>query len=340
MGFNLLSEKWIPVLRHDGTFERIGIRTALCEAGSIRQIAASNPMDRVALLRFLLAVLMWCKDDAKSALASLSETSVGIPRDWLPKLANHEAAFNLLGDDTRFYQDPTLKDQPSRPIADLLAEFPGAYSVNHIRHVVHDGSYGFCPACCALGILRLSVWAPANASYPASVNPGSAAYAIAEGENLLLTLGANLPKVTAQADQAPWLLTTPPDAPDAVANLAWRPRKLWLNVAGEQGSCANCGGSGVLVRDLCIEKGWPTPVTTGQQFGKDVLAEFQKLNRDYKAKKTERRKLADKVAKIAPVIRKCRMPAILQADSKAAQAPRRERCREDCTSLQPIVLGG
>ena len=49
MTFNLLDEPWIPVLYADGRAERVGIRTALTNARAIRQIAASNPMDRVAL---------------------------------------------------------------------------------------------------------------------------------------------------------------------------------------------------------------------------------------------------------------------------------------------------
>lgn len=59
--FNLLEEDWIPVLRTNGKPDRVGIREALTTAGRIRQIAATNPMDRVAVLRFLLAVLYWCK---------------------------------------------------------------------------------------------------------------------------------------------------------------------------------------------------------------------------------------------------------------------------------------
>jgi len=42
---NLLTMPWIPVLRTNGKCERVGIRKALTEAGSIRQIAASNPME-------------------------------------------------------------------------------------------------------------------------------------------------------------------------------------------------------------------------------------------------------------------------------------------------------
>ena len=64
MCYNLLEEEWIPVLYRNGTFCRRGIRRALEDAGCIRQIAASNPMDRVAVLRFLLALLYWCKGNA------------------------------------------------------------------------------------------------------------------------------------------------------------------------------------------------------------------------------------------------------------------------------------
>lgn len=317
--FNLLEEQWIPVLYANGKTERIGIWQALTDAGKIRLIATSNPMDRVSLLRFLLAVLMWCKEDTKAALAALSKESAGIPENWLAKLKKYRDAFNLLGDGKRFYQDESLKDKDERPIGDLLVEFPGADSINHMRHV-HQDSYGFCPACCVLGILRLSVWAPANRFYPASVNPGSAAYAFIEGKNLFQTFYANLPETNTQTDQAPWLEREQPNVPDAVARLAWRPRKLWLNIAENSGLCAYCGQPGTLIKSLFIEKGWPTPITTGQQFGKNVLSEFQKLSDDYKSKASDKRKLAEKVVKIAPVILKCRMPVLSQTDSNSEQA--------------------
>jgi len=53
---NLLTMPWIPVLWSNGVWNdsqppRVGIFTALTQAGKIRQIAASNPMDNVALLR-------------------------------------------------------------------------------------------------------------------------------------------------------------------------------------------------------------------------------------------------------------------------------------------------
>lgn len=70
--FNLLESPWIPVLWRDGCVGRVGIRCALTEAGRIRQIAASNPMDNVALLRFLLAVLMWCKSELDAKFGTVN----------------------------------------------------------------------------------------------------------------------------------------------------------------------------------------------------------------------------------------------------------------------------
>ncbi len=319
--YNLLEEGWIPVLYRDGRRQRVSLFQALTEACAIRQIAATNPMDRVALLRFLLAVLMWCKENAKSSLAALDPNSAGIPREWLGRVQEHEAAFRLLGDAKRFYQDESVRKLKPRPVADLFVEFPGTDSVNHMRHVFHDGSYGFCPACCAMGILRLSVWAPANQYYPASINPGSAAYAFAEGNNFLLTLWLNLPATNPSVDWAPWLGNEMPTSPDEVTRLAWRPRKLWLDDGRTPGICANCGQASLLIKSLCIARGWPTPITTGQALGREVLQEFQKLNGDYKSKGTDKRKLADKVAGVAPLILKRRMSVIVAAEARAGQAP-------------------
>ncbi len=101
-----------------------GHSQGLAEAGNIRQIAASNPMDNVALLRFLLAVLVWCKGDAKCALATLGHRSAGIPDDWLTKLDQNKTAFNLLGDGERFYQDEVIERQGSSTDCGLAGGIP------------------------------------------------------------------------------------------------------------------------------------------------------------------------------------------------------------------------
>ncbi len=297
MCFNLLTEPWIPVLYADGRNERLGIRRVLQDAGQIRQIAASNPMDRVALLRFLLAALMWCKDDAKAALATLKDGSVGIPEDWLAKLNEHKPAFNLLGDSARFYQDCRIwdaakkredeakktKDKPSdaaandkvanirdgvsfRPVGDLMQEFPTESKIIHFRHV-RDYQYGFCPACCAVGLIRFSAFASAYAQViPAGINGPTPAYAIPTNATLLATLLLNWPTSTVIKDSPGWECDggSPPekDAVGALAAFTWRPRRIWLGeLSKDKDVCASCGEVANLIERMAFGPGRKSPFT-------------------------------------------------------------------------------
>ena len=75
--YNLLDEKWIPVLYLNGRFERIGLIQALREASNFRP-AYTNPMDNFALLRFILALGYWCMDKTGVKLKNERET----PPEW------------------------------------------------------------------------------------------------------------------------------------------------------------------------------------------------------------------------------------------------------------------
>lgn len=297
--YNLLEEKWIPVLYGDGKADRVGISQALTDAGRIRQIASSNPMDRVALLRFLLAVLLWCKEDAKSSLETLDENSVGIPENWLTKLKKNKAAFNLLGDGRRFYQDKTihddllkakqkkwddqqkkaktrkasktrptkLDDEDFRPIGDLLIEFPTETKLAHFRHV-RDKEYGLCPACCALGIIRFCSWANAygGGRYHSAVNGPTPAYAITYDSTLLRTFLFNCPESSLSTREPPWLYNNPPQENELeiITVFAWRSRKLWLaDPEGEKDRCSYCGETTHLIREHAFTGNWEPFKTSG-----------------------------------------------------------------------------
>lgn len=268
MSYNLVVEAWIPVLYRNGEWRRVGIRRALEESGRIRQIAASNPLDNVSLLRFLLAVLMWCKPDAKTALAALDANATGIPGDWLGKLNEHGSAFELLGDGDRFYQDRQTPNN-SRPIGDLLVEFPTETNIVHFRHV-RDKAYGLCPACCALGIVRFCCFANAygGGRYHAAVNGPTAAYVIAQGSTLLDTLRQCWPADETQRRKPPWMCADPPSKGDldVPTVFAWRSRRLWLGCVGGDGTCAHCGERHALIRDAAFTGHWKPPFETiGQQ---------------------------------------------------------------------------
>lgn len=190
MNYNLLEQKWIPVLWKNGNADRVSIIEALTQAGQIRQIAASNPMDRVAILRFLLALLYWCKGNPPDDKGSISS----FPSDWFKKLDEHRGCFNLLGDGERFYQDPTAKRR--RPVTVLLQELPAGNNFWHLRHST-DNRSGLCPACCALGLLRLPLFSVSGLSGPgepnlmAGINGVPPLYVVPWDKSLLKTLIAN-----------------------------------------------------------------------------------------------------------------------------------------------------
>jgi len=261
--FNLVTQPWIPVLWNDGTTSRVGIWDALTVSGSIRGVAASNPMDNVSLFRFLLAVLQWCKPSLTEEERASLEGAAGIPKEWLAKLRDGKESFYLLGEGERFYQDPGVQGTNNRPVGDLLVEFPTETKIAHFRHV-RDGQYGFCPACCALGLVRFCAFANAygGGRYTSAVNGPAPAYRIAQGRALVESLCLHWPYNRAARRQAPWLDQEAPDAArlDVVTVMAWRSRRLWLgDERGDAADCAYCGETGRAIRRLAFTGNWPSP---------------------------------------------------------------------------------
>lgn len=264
--FNLLDSEWIPVLYADGRFERVGIRKALEDAGSIRTIAASNPMDRVALLRFLLAVLYWCRgnppeDDEKGRLVAGGQ----FPAGWFSKLDEHRDCFNLLGAGERFYQNSAYQSHsPEHTINYLIHEVPSGTNKWHFRHA-SDMEDGLCPACCVLGLLRLSVFATSGGK-GMSAATGKSPGINAKPPLYVLPIGNTL----AESLCLSWTLAPLLGAPvweDAGQNLSqqgevplllgltWIPRSIWLGAPEvPEAICAGCGRRGPLIR-CCVFDG-------------------------------------------------------------------------------------
>ncbi|HOQ06056.1 MAG TPA: type I-E CRISPR-associated protein Cse1/CasA [Anaerohalosphaeraceae bacterium] len=258
--YNLLEEKWIPVLYVNGKTERVGIWQALTDAHKIRQIAASNPMDRVALLRFLMAVLMWCKEDAKDALLKIA----GISEDWLTKLKEHKTAFDLFDKKQPFMQDLTVKGEKANAATELIHDLPSGSALNHFRHT-RDKVDGLCPACCAIGLIRWSCYATAGTkgrskSMPASLNGNTPAYAFPVCNTLLQCLGESLKRLTTSPnDTLSWLSNNRPDKIGPLIALTWRSRSVLLTMPTENDgmSCSYCGANtGGLIREIRFQPGW------------------------------------------------------------------------------------
>ncbi len=244
MDYNLLEEKWIPVMWKDGHSGRVGIVEALSQAHRIRQIAASNPMDRVAILRFLLALLYWCNGNPPDDKDSISS----FPPDGLKKLNDSKDCFNLLGRGERFFQDQTAKRR--RPVTVLLQEVPAGNNFWHLRHST-DNRSGLCPACCVLGLLRLPVFSVSSLSGPgepnlmAGINGVPPLYVVPWDKSLMKTLVANW---TAHANigtpswiHPGWTLNPDADVP-LLTGLTLLPRRVYLHEPIKAAdACTGCG---------------------------------------------------------------------------------------------------
>jgi len=243
VNYNLLEEKWLPVLWKNGNTNRVGIIEALTQAGRIRQIAASNPMDRVAILRFLLALLYWCQGNPPDKIPDDA-----FPPDWFEKLHDHKNSFDLLGDGKRFYQDHTAKR--TRAITDLIQEIPAGNNFWHFRHST-DKKNGLCPACCSMGLLRLPLFSVSGLSGPgepnlmAGINGVPPVYVVPWGKLLFSTLLANWATCTNIGEPSwvkPGISQIQDEDVPLLTGLTLLPRRVLLHdPVKEPAMCISCG---------------------------------------------------------------------------------------------------
>lgn len=255
--YNLLIESWIPVLWSDGNYSRVGIKEALTQAHRIRQIAASNPMDRMAILRFLLAMLYWCKGNPPGCASGRDS----FPAGWFQKLDDSRESFNLFGDGKRFYQCPPPwgKGTPKKLTANyLIHEVPSGTNKWHFWHST-DEVDGLCPACCAMGLLRLPLFATSGGrGKPPGINAKPPLYVMPIGVSLAETLGLSW-REASNLGKPFWecLVKHLPESGKIplLMGLTWLPRQVWLDDPEEpEASCIACGSRELLIR-RCVFAG-------------------------------------------------------------------------------------
>lgn len=251
--YNLLYEDWIPVLYHDGNWERVSIIKAFEDASKIRQIAASNPMDRFAIFRFLLALVYWSRGNPPENPGEEIFTA-----DMRQKLEDNQDCFNLLGDGKRFYQ--VEGNNRIRPSTDLIHEIPTANNFWHFKHVT-DYEEGLCLSCCIMGLLRLPLFTTLGGSggkitaffFP-GINGAPPIYIYRLGNNLNETLIFNWNK--SELIGCPnWEHHSIPQSDHdfpMLNGLTHLPRKIWLGSI-EKGICTLCGDSSGIIRTCNIE---------------------------------------------------------------------------------------
>ncbi len=259
MEYNLLKEKWIPILGINGTYEYVDIKTAFTDAHQIRQIAYSNPMDRFAIFRFLLTILYWCKGNPPQNRLLTSAKS--FPVDWFNKLDDNCDFFNLFGNLKRFYQNyPSDNTKiPEKLSANyLIQEVPTGTNHYHFRHSV-DNNDGLCPSCCTIGLLRLPLFTTSGGrGKPPGINSKPPIYQIPVGTTLAETLWLSwkpVKNIGLPVWELPEISLSKVSEISLLTGMTWVPRRVWLdNPTEPQYCCISCGKNTQLVRQ-CIFAG-------------------------------------------------------------------------------------
>ena len=249
VSYNLLEEKWIPILWKDGHSDRVGVIKALECACGIRCIALASPLDRFAVHRFMLTLLYWKAvlaggvEQVRESLLK-SEKMQSAVLDGIRKEAH---CFDLFDEEMPFLQDTSVRDDKEdhkKSVGSFFAELATGTNIAHFHHG-DDENLRLCLPCATLGILRLVPWSQSGGSgLTPSIHNAPPIMAIATGDNLAVTLGLNLVPLNAMAGEAKWSgHFKPTDSTKPIVYLealTWNPRRVFLPPP-EAGDCWYCG---------------------------------------------------------------------------------------------------
>ncbi|MCX7625705.1 MAG: type I-E CRISPR-associated protein Cse1/CasA [Candidatus Sumerlaeaceae bacterium] len=244
--FSLVKDPWLPVLFNNGTQDRLTLLEVFDCAEEIRSVAAPNPLDRFALLRFLAIVAAW--SCPSQTLPRWQEICSGVPSF----LEQHMQCFNLFGDGPRFYQDAAAKNK-NDTVGKLFHEIPTGTNIAHFMHVTDEGGYGICPGCCTVALLRLPVFSTVGGKgYSPSPRP-TGTYAFAHTECLAEAISWGASRILQIASTTNTPLGDPvwssnPQPSGFLEKLTMSPRWVWLHDPSSNiKPCLMCGNSSQLI---------------------------------------------------------------------------------------------
>lgn len=162
---NLINDAWIPIIRKDGTKERIAPYQIAETENPVIEIDAPRPDFQGALYQFLIGLLQttFAPEDQDEWQDFWGQ---GLEVEKLKNVFSHfSSAFDLYTENTpAFMQDFDLPDGKNKPLADLLIEAPGEKTrKDNLDHFVKAGTVsGMCESCTATALFTLQINAPSG----------------------------------------------------------------------------------------------------------------------------------------------------------------------------------
>lgn len=276
--FDLRNERWIPVVRLDGTRDELNLPDVILQAGDLRAI--SDPLLTVefGLHRLLVAILFDIfQPEGLSALAALMKKrsfDAAKVRKYFGE--RYPDRFDLFHPVFPFLQTTGMEAEDTKPLASLLPMIPSGTNAIHFHHATDD-AFAVCPAIAARLLTTIAPFMTAGgAGLSPSINGQPPWYVLPRGQSLFDTLCLNLPADPALYPQAvdgklpAWARPTPIVAErrnqaGLLESLTWQPRRIQFLV-GQPGVCALTGiASSILVRQmrftagLSVDFSWTDP---------------------------------------------------------------------------------
>ncbi|MCH4207391.1 MAG: type I-E CRISPR-associated protein Cse1/CasA [Solobacterium sp.] len=245
--FDVLNDPWIPVELSEGTHKEFGILATLKQAGKIRRINCSYPLENTAIIRLLTAFLMDAYQleniNDRKELYKQGHFDEGILDGYSDKCIAEGTSFDLFDQSAPFMQsryDSKLDSDKETGVSAIVLKFTSGNNHTHFDHRTQAelqlsyaealrsflAEYTFCPA--------------GGAGYSASVNGMPCILYVPEDEDLFKQLvlcmlaKSEIGNIPMNNPPVAWRNKNPiiPGSKTAemsiLAALTWQPRRMTL----------------------------------------------------------------------------------------------------------------
>lgn len=257
--FNIINDRWLDVLRSDGTVRTMSLRELLTDLHEIDRLSESSPLTEVALLRFLIALV---SDGLRDFVPSEEAWSPfvqrcrnGLTTEAIDSILNPLASDPdvLASDHSAFFDGPQIRTVPGwdelnarQPISRFLPELPTGTNLCHFQHLSDDAA-ALCITCLLksravdAAFARGGLGPSLSRNLLATISGTEPRYVVLRSQSLLATILINL--VVGDPSRPSWIAIHRhyDDNPGPIARMGWRPRLMMPMTGSETTSkCTVC----------------------------------------------------------------------------------------------------
>jgi CRISPR system Cascade subunit CasA len=265
--FNLLTERWIPVVDKQGMRNEYGIMDTLIKAHELSRICDPAPSVQFGIYRLLIAFIMDAFEinqlEDLGDLIDNGRFNQDILQNYTEKCGFD--SFDLFNADQPFYQSKEARIKTNKKDKNSVAElFCFVSPVNSDPFFTHSKieEQAYSPAVCARGLVSAQVFAQANGrGHFSCINRKLPWYVLVSGNNLFETLvfnccGMDIPGSNRNGEPV-WRSAqrNNKNKPSLLEGFTWQPQAFYL-FHGEGGKCSYSGlTSPILVKEIINASG-------------------------------------------------------------------------------------